>query len=111
MLAFMPGTRLFFALCFAAALLLLIVVPLGGRRVRRARCLRRRGAGLRRVEGVQLRRMPYPERTGLGIGKGSYAPDLTRIYSARGENYLRARFWSTPARSIPMPSASCRGSA
>lgn len=82
---FMPGTRSFFAICFVAALLLLIFVPLAG------------GA-------FDARTVPDEAAQGFvvwrsfacagchtlnGLG-GSYAPDLTRIYSARGEDYLRA---------------------
>ncbi len=85
MLAFMPGTRLFFAICFAAALLLVIVVPLAGGAfdVRTVSDDAAQGFAVWRAFNCA----GCHTLSGLG---GNYAPDLTRIYSARGEAYLRA---------------------
>jgi nitric oxide reductase subunit C len=80
----MPGTRVFFVVCLTAALLLAIIVPLAG------------GA-------FSLRAVPDDVAQGYRVwqafacagchtlnGQGSaYAPDLTKIFSARGANYLR----------------------
>ncbi|MFN8562463.1 MAG: hypothetical protein U0703_12790 [Anaerolineae bacterium] len=84
MLAFMPELACFSLSASPPRCSLLIVVPLAGC-VRRARCLRRRGARLRRVATFSFARCHTLNRLG-----GNYAPDLTRIYSARRRNYLRA---------------------
>lgn len=80
----MFGTRVFFALCLLAALALLIILPeLGG--------------------AFAARAVPDDAARGFALWRafdcagchtldgqgGAYAPDLTRIYGARGEGYLR----------------------
>ncbi len=80
----MPGTRSFFAICLAAALLLIVGVPaLGG--VFNARAV---------PDDVALGYAVWRSYNCAGchtlVGQGgAYAPDLTHISSARGDNYLR----------------------
>jgi nitric oxide reductase subunit C len=80
----MPGTRIFFALCLLVALALVIVLPaLGGAFATRAiPDDAARGFSLWRAHDCAGCHT-------LGGQGGAYAPDLTRIYSARGEAYLR----------------------
>jgi len=80
----MPGTRLFFAICLAAALGLVILVPvLGG-----AFAARTVSDDVTRGFGVWRSYGCAGCHTLDGQG-GPYAPDLTRIYSVRGDTYLR----------------------
>jgi nitric oxide reductase subunit C len=80
----MQGTRVFFALCLLVALALVIVLPaLGGAFISRTVPDDvARGFGLWRAYDCA------GCHTLNGQG-GAYAPDLTRIYRVRGENYLR----------------------
>lgn len=81
----MPGTRLFFAICLTAALLLLVGIPLAGG-VFDARAVpddAARGFAVWRAFDCA----GCHTLNGLG---GVYAPDLSHIYGARGDAYLRA---------------------
>src|SRR5690349_15915601 len=80
----MPGTRVFFAFCLLVALALVVVLPaLGGAFASHA-------IPDDAARGFSLwRAYDCAGCHTLGGQGGVYAPDLTRIYSARGEAYLR----------------------
>lgn len=82
----MPGTRLFFSLCLAAAAVIL-AVPLLAFRTNSpsfaTTAEAQGGAAVWRANGCEGCHTLY------GQG-GTFAPDLTHIYSQRGEAYLRA---------------------
>lgn len=81
----MPGTRLFFAACLAAALVLLIGVPFA------AGVFSPRAVPDAAAQGYAVwRSFACAGCHTLNGQGGTFAPDLTRISSARGETYLRA---------------------
>lgn len=78
----MPGTRLFFAGCFVVGALLFFGVAGGVFTSRAVTDAQAAGLVVWRANGCEGCHTLY------GAG-GAYAPDLTHIYSLRGENYLR----------------------
>jgi nitric oxide reductase subunit C len=80
----MPGTRLFFLICLAATAVIL-VVPLLALRTSSDSVMTAESAG-----GFAVWRANGCEGCHTLYGQGgSFAPDLTHIYSQRGEAYLR----------------------
>lgn len=80
----MPGTRFFFALCFVLALALAVILPaLGG-------LFQARPVSPDAAAGYAIWRAYDCAGCHTLDGQGgAYAPDLTHIYGARGETYLR----------------------
>ena len=87
----MPGTRLFFVFCLGLALLLLITLPALGARFALHPIPDEVAQGFRIWQADDCASC----HTLAGQG-GGYAPDLTRIYTLRGERDLRD-FLSNPA--------------
>jgi nitric oxide reductase subunit C len=89
----MSGTRLFFAVCLLVSAALLITVT--------AATLRTRDASAEVGRGLDIWRAKNCEGCHTLYGQGGpYAPDLTHIYSLRGEGYLR-EFLTNPAAFHP----------
>jgi nitric oxide reductase subunit C len=78
----MPGTRLFFTLCLIVTAVILAIPILSSSSTADANAEVDNGFGVWRANGCEGCHTLY------GQG-GAFAPDLTHIYSQRGENYLR----------------------
>jgi nitric oxide reductase subunit C len=79
---FMPGTRLFFFLCLIASTVILAIPLLTASTTQQTSVQVATGLGIWRANGCDGCHTIY------GQG-GAFAPDLTHIYSQRGETYLR----------------------
>ncbi len=77
----MSGTRVFFAICLLVSTVLLVIVV--------AATLRTREMSSEAARGMDIWRARNCEGCHTLYGQGgSYAPDLTHIYSQRGDDYL-----------------------
>ena len=98
----MPGTRLFLVFCLGLALLLLLTLPALGGRFAPHELPDAVTQGFRIWQAENCAGC----HTLAGQGAG-YASDLTRIYTLRGERYLReflsnpAAFTANPIRTVP----------
>jgi nitric oxide reductase subunit C len=89
----MPGMRAFFTVCLLAAVVILAIPFLVAQPVQETSVEIASGFAVWRSNGCEGCHTIY------GQG-GAFAPDLTHIYSQRGEVYLR-EFWVNPAAVHP----------